>query len=177
MQRVSAFVVACVLGSGIGAADLARAGKKKPKGKAPAEAPLKRGPLHPVLRVPVYEGAVEASDKTLRGLGLDAFDGYVVGAFFTNTPAIDVATYYIRALQRTVKKEESDGNLRYTLMIEPPSASNPLGEKVVIDQGEGGVKTDTGESFKTSIAVYRKKLAADADAPRPSKTETPPKKE
>ena len=113
-------------------------------------------PTHPVYGIPVFEGAQEASEKTMRGLGLDAFDGYLVGAFFTNATAEDVAVFYVKALSRSTKKEVNDGTLRFTLMIEPPSGENPLGEKVVIDQNEGGVKDEAGTQYKTLIAVYRK---------------------
>lgn len=118
--------------------------------------PLSLPPNHKVLGVPVFTGAVEASEKTIRGLGLDAFDGYRVGVFFTNAGAMDVAMFYIRALGKTVKKEKSEETLRYVLMIEPPSGDNPLGDKVVIDETQGGVRDEMGTVYRTSIAVYRK---------------------
>ena len=141
---------------------------KKPAKKQAAEPVFEAGPKHPVLDVAVYPGAEEANEKALRGLGLDAFDGYRVGVFFSNAKAEDVAVWYVRALGRTVKKEESEGTLRYTLMISIPSGDNPLGEKVVVDQGDAGIKDETGKKYKTSIAIYRK---GPADAP--AKPDTP----
>jgi hypothetical protein len=129
--------------------------KTKPSTEEATET-LKAPPKHPVFGVPVYEGAHEASEKTIRGLGLDAFEGYRVGVFLTNASALEVATFYVRAMARTVKKEQTEETLRYTLMIEPPSADNPLGDKIVVDETEGGVRNEAGERFKTSIAVYRK---------------------
>lgn len=161
MKRALLALTFCV--GWVTATDGAFAGKR-PK-KADAEPTFDAGPKHATLGVPVYAGAEEASEKALRGLGLDAFDGYRVGVFFTNGRAEDVAVWYVRALRRTVKKEEGDGSLRYTLMISPPSGDNPLGEKVVIDQSDAGVKDETGKKYKTSIAVYRKAAPA-APAPK-----------
>jgi hypothetical protein len=152
----SLVIITFVTGAFAPGADAGRR-KKKPK-KEDVEEVVKL-PSHPRFGVPVYEGAREASERTIRGLGLDSFEGYRVGLFFTNSPAIEVAKFYIRALRRTVKKEQSETGLRYTLMIAPPSAQNPLGEKVVVDESEGGVKDESGEVFKTSIAVYRKDAA------------------
>jgi hypothetical protein len=166
MKRALLALTICV--GMVGATEAAFAGK--PAKKAAAEPTFDAGPKHATLGVPVYAGAEEASEKALRGLGLDAFDGYRVGVFFTNGKAADVAVWYVRALQRTVKKEEGDGSLRYTLMISPPSGDNPLGEKVVIDQSDAGVKDETGKKYKTSIAVYRKA----APAPPATQEATPP---
>lgn len=123
-----------------------------------ADAPaVPKLPRHPVLGVPVFAKATEASEKMIRGLGLDAWDGYRVGLFLTNAPARKVAMFYIRALGRTVKKRQGDGSLQYTLMIRKPSGDNPLGEKVVVKETDTGVRDEHGRLFKTSIVVYRKK--------------------
>jgi len=136
-------------------------------------------PRHPLLQIPLFEGAVEATEKGLRGLGLDAFDGYRVGAFFTNTPAEEVIKFYFKTLQKIYKREKGDTTLRFTLMIEVPSGENPLGEKIMVDQNEGGVKDETGTQWKSLITVYRKiveeKKPAAPEAPKPEapKTDAP----
>jgi hypothetical protein len=155
--KVAVFALLAAVLAAPGVAEPGR--RKKKQDRTECEVPA-RLPRHPALGVPVFGGAREASEKTVRGLGLDAFDGYRIGVFFTNAAAVDVAAFYIRALGRTVKKEKTEETLRYTLMIEPPSADNPLGEKVVVDENEGGVRDETGESFRTSITVYRKIPAA-----------------
>jgi hypothetical protein len=155
MKKATLFTVGAVLAALLATPGDASGRRKKKENRAECEVPARLA-RHPLLRVPIFGDAREASEKAIRGLGLDAFDGYRVGVFFTNAGAVDVATFYIRALGRTVKKEKTEETLRYTLMIEPPSADNPLGEKVVVDENEGGVKDDTGATFRTSITVYRK---------------------
>jgi hypothetical protein len=153
-RLAAAFAALAALFTGLTSEDaLARRPHKK---HANDEAAERLPPKHPKYGVPVFRGAREASEKTKRGLGLDAFEGYRIGVFFTSASAADVATFYIRALGRTVKKEKTEETLRYTLMIEPPSGENPLGEKVVVDESEGGVRDEDGTLFKTSITVYRK---------------------
>ena len=173
MRRSIAFfaVTALAVWACVPASTQARKPRKKKPVREEVTEIFKAPAKHPVFGVPVFEGAHEASEKTIRGLGLDAFEGYRVGVFFTNASALEVATFYVRALARTVKKEQTEETLRYTLMIEPPSADNPLGEKVVVDETEGGVRNEAGERFRTSIAIYRKLPRARGDkAPQTRET-------